>query len=160
LALKGGGAVLFLPPHPSLLLRGAPQSWGALNVRDSFRNATTASPRQRTVFVSERIQLNEAAPPHCRYDRALWALYRQVSRVNKENNGGHSRVGMGLWLFCGMMVAWVLCSDDFSSLFTWKHPGRAMHWPGSGRVFARDGDLWDVEESRCSLSTLTLAHNM
>ena len=55
----------------------------AENVKDSFRNATTACPRQRTVFVSERIQLNEAAPLHCCYDRALWALHRQVSRANK-----------------------------------------------------------------------------
>ena len=76
-----------------------------LNVKDSFRNANTASPRQRTVFVSERIQLNEAAPLHCSYDRALWALHRQVSRVNKENDGGHRRVGLGLWLFCGKMLA-------------------------------------------------------
>jgi hypothetical protein len=47
----------------------------------------------------------EAAPLHCSCDQALWALHRQVSRVKKEYNGGLSRVGLGLWLFCGKMLA-------------------------------------------------------
>jgi len=50
-------------------------------------------------FLHLSFLLNKAAPLHCSCDRALWAWYRQIFRVNKEYSEGHSRVGMGLCFF-------------------------------------------------------------